>query len=371
MNSNKTIDKAMKALVVSFPNSDTDNPFVPIMCDSIRSTGINIRYSVEEFWTSNTTYDIIHFQWPEDIVSWNCNDLDIISRLLERIDLFRSRGAHFVYTRHNTPPKSADDIIKRAYEIIESESDIVVHMGNYSLDEFAASHPGSWNVIIPHPIYEYTYREDISIERARQYLNLPQDAFIITAFGKFRNWGEIKMTLGAFLKWKKRNKLLLAPSFYPFSRINDYNHNFLKRWASRLGYYLLIPLLNRWLGIRAGANDELIDDCDLPYYIAACDTVFIQRREALNSSMVPLAFLYHKVVAGPDIGNIGEWLYDTGNPVFDPDDQLSIIRALDNSNLQTIWNKGEENYSYAMEHMCITKIGQEYAQVYKDVVNGK
>ena len=369
MNGNKTIDKAIKALVVFPQNSDTDNLFVPILCDAIRSTGIDIQYSTKDFWTSNTTYDIIHFQWPEDVVGWNCNDPDVIPRLKERIDLFRSRGTHFVYTRHNTSPKYANEIINRAYEIIESESDIVVHMGNYSFDEFAASHPGSRNIIIPHPVYEYTYREDISTERARQYLNLPQDAFIVTAFGKFRNWEEIKMTLGAFCKWKKRNKLLLAPRLYPFSRINKYNHNLLKRWASHLGYYLLIPLLNRWLGIRAGANDELIDNCDLPYYMAACDVVFIQRRDALNSAMVPLAFLYHKVVVGPNTGNIGEWLYKTGNPIFNPEDPPSIVRALDKGNLQAIWYKGEANYSYAMEHMRIKKVGQEYAQVYKDALN--
>ena len=58
--------------------------------------------------------------------------------------------------------------------------------------------PDSQNVVIPHHIYQYTYKEDISVERARQYLNLSQDAFIVTAFGKFRNREEIRMVLGAF-----------------------------------------------------------------------------------------------------------------------------------------------------------------------------
>ena len=71
-------------------------------------------------------------------------------------------------------------------------------MGRYSLDEFAAKHADSRNVIIPHPIYQYTYKEDISVERARQYLNLPQEAFIVTSFGKFRNREERRMVTGAF-----------------------------------------------------------------------------------------------------------------------------------------------------------------------------
>lgn len=63
--------------------------------------------------------------------------------------------------------------------------------------------------------------------------------------------------------------------------------------------------------LQAGANDELIDNCDLPYYMAASDVIFIQRKDILNSGNVPLAFLYHKVVVGPKVGNIGELLSET------------------------------------------------------------
>ncbi len=299
MNDSETDSQSIKALIVFRENGETDNLFVPILCDAIRMAGIDVRCSQKEFWESDTTYDIIHFQWPEEVVGWICEDHDVIRRLKERIAFFRSRGAHFVYTRHNIRPHYANEVISRAYDIIESESDIVVHMGHYSLTEFIEKHPGSRNVVIPHHIYQYTYKEDISIERARQYLNLPQEAFIVTAFGKFRNREEIRMVASAFCKWNEKNKLLLAPRLYPFSRRNEYGWNLFKRWTSRLGYYLAMPLLNRLLKFHAGANDELIDNCDLPYYIAASDVIFIQRKDILNSGNVPLGFLFHKVVVGP------------------------------------------------------------------------
>ena len=56
--------------------------------------------------------------------------------------------------------------------------------GGFSRDEFLTRYPDSQNAVIPHHIYQYTYKEDISVERARQYLNLSQDAFIVTAFRK-------------------------------------------------------------------------------------------------------------------------------------------------------------------------------------------
>lgn len=360
--------QSIKALIVFRENGVADNQFVPILCDAIRTAGVNVRYSLKEFWESETMYDIIHFQWPEEVVGWDCQAPDVIPRLKERIDFFRSRGSRFIYTRHNNRPHSTNLIISRAYDIIESESDIVVHMGQYSQTEFMKKYPDSRNTVIPHHIYQYTYKEDISIERARQYLRLPQEAFIVTAFGKFRNREERRMVAGAFCQWDRKSKLLVAPRFYPFSRHNNYGRNFLKRWLSRLGYYLLIPLLNRFLKFHAGAADESVDSCDLPYYLAASDVILIQRKEALNSGNLPLAFLYHKVVVGPAIGNIGEMLTTTGNPTFHPDNRAEILKALEKAHRLSAGTQGEINYAYAMEHMNIRKIGKEYARAYKNAL---
>lgn len=360
---------SIKALIVFREDINTDNLFVPLLCDAIRTAGINVRCSLDEFWTSNTVYRIIHFQWPEEVVGWNCNDSSVIIRLKERIAFFRQRGTRFVYTRHNLRPHYANEITNQAYDIIESESDVVVHMGQYSLDEFATKYPSSRNVVIPHHIYEYTYKEDISIERARQSLNLPQNAFIVTAFGKFRNKEERNMVIGAFRQWNEKKKLLLAPRLYPFSKRDMYRKNVLKRWASRIGYYLVMPIANRLLKIKAGANDDLIDNCDLPYYIAASDVIFIQRKDILNSGNIPLAFLFHKIVVGTKHGNIGELLETTGNPTFDPNNRQDIIRALRDARQMAVWYKGEENYAYAIKNMKAENIGQEYARLYTSLTN--
>lgn len=371
MNGSEQNIQSIKALIVFREDKDTDNLFVPILCDAIGMAGIDVRCSTKEFWESDTTYDIIHFQWPEEAVGWTCNDPDIIRRLDERIKFFRSRGAHFVYTRHNVRPHYSNNIINRAYDIIETESDVIVHMGHFSRDEFAAKHPGSRNVVIPHHIYENTYNESISMVSARQHLKLPQDAFIVTAFGKFRNREEIRMVLDAFRAWDEKHKLLLAPRLFPFSRSNNYGGNLFKKLTSRIGYHLLMPLLCRLWKLRAGANDELIENADLPYYIAASDILFIQRIDILNSGNVPLAFLFRKTVVGPNVGNIGEILRETGNATFNPDDKASIVRALEEAQLLADEGQGNANYSYAKKFMNVRKIGQEYAQTYKDLVNGK
>ena len=370
IDSSKEDGNSIKALIVFREDKATDNLFVPILCDAIKKAGIDVKCSTQEFWKSDIPYNIIHFQWPEEVVGWACDDPDIIRRLEERIHFFRSRGAHFIYTRHNVRPHYANEIINQAYDIIESQSDIVVHMGRFSRDEFIAKNPGSRNVVIPHHIYQHTYEENISMECARRYLQIPQNAFIVTAFGKFRNREEIHLALDAFRALNEPHKLLLAPRFYPFSRHSGHGGNILKQLASRAGYYLLMPLLNRLLRLRAGASDELIDNNDLPYYIAASNVIFIQRKDILNSGNVPLAFLFHKVVAGPKTGNIGELLEETGNPTFDPDNKKEVQQALAQACQLSRQEQGEFNYSYAMKLMNTQKVGQEYAQIYKDAING-
>lgn len=365
----ETNSSLIKALIVFRENGGTDNLFVPILCDAIRMNGIDVRCSTKEFWESDTDYDIIHFQWPEEVTGGTCEAPDIIRRLKERIAFFRSRGASFVYTRHNVRPSHANEVTSKIYDIIESQSDIIVHMEHFSQHEFTTKYPDSRNVIVPHHIYQYTYQENISVERARQYLRLPHEAFIVTAFGKFRNNEERRMVLRAFHAWGEERKLLLAPSLYPFSRHNKYGRNIIKRWASRVGYYLLIPMLNRMLKLRAGACDEWIDNCDLPYYVAASDIVLIQRKDALNSANIPLAFLFHKVAVGPDSGNMGELLNKTQNPTFQPDNKQDIIGALEEARRLTARGQGDMNYAYALKNMSIDKVGKQYAELYEELAN--
>lgn len=356
----------MKVLIVFRDTDDTDNLFVPILCNAIRQQGVDIRCSTREFWESDTPYDIIHFQWPEEAIGWNCHDVAALARFKDRIHFFRSKGARFVYTRHNVCPHYENAVITETYRLIESCSDTVVHMGQYSCDEFKEKYPETHSVVIPHHIYEYTYDETLTREEGRRRLHVPPRRFVITSFGKFRNKEEIRMTLSAFRRLKLRNKYLLAPRLFPFSK-HPCSKNLFKRMASRIGY-CCIPLLNRLLKMQCGASEELVPDSDLPAYLAVSDVVFIQRKKILNSGNVPLAFLFHKVVVGPDVGNVGEILRRTGNPVFNPDDPDSVPRALEQARELVEQGKGEENYRYALQHLSLQTVAEQYAQTYKETM---
>ncbi|MBP1615501.1 MAG: hypothetical protein H6Q13_2949 [Bacteroidetes bacterium] len=355
----------MRILMV-FRDGETDNLFVDTLLKGIQEQGTDIQCSIDKFWQDNSFYDVIHFQWPEEVIGWNCSDSTIVDKLKARIDILKSKGSRFVYTRHNERSHYSGSIIDEAYRVIESESDIIVHLGQYSQDQFLASHPTSQNIIIPHHIYEGTYDENISCAEARQRLGITKKKFVITAFGKFRNNQEISMVLKAFLQCKLKHKYLLAPRLLPFSP-HPKHTNRLKRYISWLGYHIAIPAC-KLLHINAGCNEELITNSELPYYISASDVIFIQRKHILNSGNIPLAFLFKKIVVGPNVGNIRGLLQEVGNPVFNPEDTNSIVVALQQAQQLCRIKEGEVNYRYALKYFSLKETCKKYIDVYRNLL---
>lgn len=355
----------MKILIV-FENKNTDNLFVPILCKGLQALGIEVESSVEKFWTDATHYDIIHFQWPEEIAGWNNQNSDKVQALEERVSFLKKQGTKFIYTRHNSRPHYYNEITCATYDIIESSCDIIVHMGQFSYNEFKSQYPKSHNVIIPHHIYENTYNENITKAEARKKLNLSPDKFIIIAFGKFRLKEEISIVVKSFIKFKCKNKYLLVPRLLPFSH-NSHNKNIIKRSISKVLYYTS-KFICKFYSIEADCNEKIISNQDLPYYIVASDLIFIQRKKILNSGNLPLGFLFKKVVIGPDYGNISEILKESDNPTFNPNNTHSIVNALNEGYHLTQTHKGDENYTFAQKHFSLQRISQLYRQTYIELL---
>lgn len=356
----------MKVLIV-FGTFNTDNIFVLSLYNKMKEiqTEIDIECDQMKFWTSSSHYDIIHFQWPEEVIGWNYIDPSKIEELKKRIEYLKTKGSKFVYTRHNICPHYSNDIITEAYKLIESNSDVIVHMGQYSMDEFKNKYPNSHNTIILHHIYENSYNEQLSKEEARKRLDIPLNKFVITAFGKFRNTEERKMVFNAFIKLKIKNKYLQVPRFFPFHK-KPFHTSIIKRLISGIAYRIVIPFC-KLLHIHGQGVDDLVSHEDLPYYLASSDVILIQRKSILNSGNVPMAFLFKKIVVGPDAGNVGELLRKTNNPTFNPNDVNSIVHAIEKSNQLHSDGLGKRNYEFAIKYMGLQHIAAQYISVYNSL----
>ncbi len=358
----------MKILFAYQETDLTDNLFVVSLIKSLRDKKLQIDSSVDLFWNSNIKYDIIHIQWPEELFKWGSVSKEDILKLSTRINHLKNSGIKLVYTRHNSQPHYKDKNLIEIYKIIENSVDSIIHLGYFSKNESLKSTQYSkriYHTIIPHHIYLGYYDTNIDQSEARTKLGIPNNSLVILAFGKFRNFREKVMVLLSYIFFKQSNKFLLAPRLFTYS-----NARFGKSLINKL-INIFVKIFEKKFHAKVMINSEIVSQDLLPYYLTASDLVFIQRYKILNSGNIPLALLFRKVVIGPNIGNVGELLINSGNPTFDPKSISSINRALLNGVSLFKQNKGEKNFTYAIDNLSINYITDLHIFLYNKIITGK
>ena len=167
-----------------------DNLYVKSLCEEIRRQNGSVECSIDAFWNSPRKYDIVHIQFPEVIFKWRQPSDNGLKALRQRIARLKSMGTKIVYTRHDAIPHYCTDKNKlELYRIVETQSNAIIHLGEYSRQEFAHIYPENTarHFVIPHHIYDscgYAFPSKLT---SRNKLGLPTDKFIILTFGSYRN----------------------------------------------------------------------------------------------------------------------------------------------------------------------------------------
>ena len=365
--------------VVCEPSERMFNHFVPSLANALQKQGCEVVYGLERLWTDNVfDCDIVHFQWPEFVFGnqkkeFSDNDITCMNHRLMQL---KGKGIRIIVQVHNLKPHTRNDNnILRLYELLYLQADIIVHMGVYSRELLQPQYPNAQHVVIPHHIYDDVYSFNIPQEEARQRLHLPTDKKIILSFGKFRNNEERNFVLSIkdsslFLdsleprrSFNERStlhsSLFLMPGFY---------RETLHTWNPKK---LVIRLYNTCKYKLKGIKfcNEVIPDDLMQCYFCAADVVLIQRLDILNSGNLPMAFHAGKVVVGPNVGNVGEILRETGNFTFDPHDISSAVSALQKALTET--TKGKDNRTYATENWASDTIATTLLKCYQQAKNKK
>ena len=365
--------------VVKEPSERTINHFVSSLGNALQKQGGEVVYGLKLLWTDEVLdCDIIHFQWPEGLFGLFGHQVtdEELTRVNQRLVWLKEHGKKLFYTCHNLKPHTnKNENLLHLYELIYSNADYVHHLGNYSCELLQPQYPNAHHIVIPHHIYDNVLSFSVSQQEARQRLHLPQDKKIILSFGKFRNDKERNFVLSLKEKIevqpsaaealratpsKERNSVLfLMPGFYR-QTLHTWNP---KKLVPRLYH----TLYYRLKGIQF--SNEVIPDDMMQCYFCAADVVLIQRLDILNSGNLPMAFHAGKVVVGPNVGNVGEILHETGNFTFDPHDIRSAVSALQNALEAT--SKGGENKTYATEHWSSERIAASLLKYYQQALYRK
>lgn len=350
----------MKVLL-AFPNNITQsNPFVKVLYWGLQQAGCDVTWDLEEFWNNASHYEIIHVQWPDSLFkSWNPSQQDV-ARLFTHIQSIK-KHSKLVYTRHNERPHfTANEKKSECYSIIEQNADAIIHLGNSGVEQYKKiNNTSAYHFIIPHHIYEGEYNMSISKSQARTKLQIPQESFTILSFGAFRDPSEASLILSAFDKIKKKEKYLLSPRLEEV----DLKKCYPKNWRFDWRHFKRIPIDIEYDKIHFGQT--FISDKMLPYYFNASDLVIIQRTNTLNSGNIPLAFLFKKAVIGPNVGNIGELLKQSNNPVFNPNVSNSLANIINAASKLSLESIGEANYQLAIRDFNVRLSAERYLAVYK------
>ena len=348
--------------VVKEPSERTINHFVSSLGNALQKQGCEVVYGLKLLWTDEVLgYDIIHFQWPEGIFGLFGHQVtdEELTRMNQRLMWLKEHGKKVFYTCHNLKPHTnRNENLLRLYELIYNNADYIHHLGNYSCNLLQSKYPNAIHVVIPHHIYDDVLSFNISQVEARQRLHLPTDKKIILSFGKFRTEEERNFVLSIkdSSLFTLHSSLFLMPGFYR-QTLHTWNP---KKLVTRLYH----TLYYRLKGIQF--SNEAIPDDMMQYYFCAADVVLIQRLDILNSGNLPMAFHAGKVVVGPNVGNIGPILHETGNFTFDPEHAKSAIDALKNALVAT--SKGNENKVYASKYWSSNLIAATFLRYYQQAI---
>lgn len=320
------------------------NPFVSVLVKELRRFGNEVICSRDDFWKCALKYDLIFFQWPEAVLSKKQvedEDIEVIKTQLKAV----KNVVPLVVTVHNFHPHNNNKFIKRVYDLIYEYVDAFHHMGDFSYCKMKQMYPNAYHFIIPHPIY-FEGLKTIPVNICKKKFKLPLKKPVILAFGDFRSEGERRLfiNLSHNLYFKC---LMWAPKFNRY--INIERTSFSK---------IVTRILYNLHGIKM-FRGPISDDVAVEM-ARASDVIFIQREDILNSGNLPLGFSAGKIVVGPNVGNVGVILQNTGNPVFDPADFTSVIKAIEQALFMLRQNnrQGDFNYNYAHKNWTKEIIGQ-------------
>lgn len=339
------------------------NQYVMTLMDGIGNIHNDVEWGwgIDTFWTKDIfDYDIVHIQWPDALLWYNRTP----EQLHHRLSKLKDAGKKIVSTCHNLEPHYCSDVNnKESYNIAYENSDLILHLGAYSLDIMKDRLPNVKHVLLPHHTYDSIYDNLPNRDDACRKLGLnPKHRYVI-CFGAFRDDEERELVNNLAFKLKGESVFFIAPAYKSITAKNYVGRILRKYEKAKLYYYNHI--------IITGNTADPVSVVMIPYYYAVADVALIQRKKILNSGNLPLAFLMKKVVVGPDIGNVGEWLRKTDNPTFVIDDDSSIFNAVRIGFDLAKENYGEKNHQYALDNFSTAKISEQLYKYYESTIRDK
>ena len=272
-------------------------------------------------------YKVVNIHWPESIFDW-VEPTDVqLQDLHSEIQKWK-KNATIIYTKHDRERlKGSTQRFSDLFQLIEKNSDIFIHLGEYSKKIYESMYPEAIHKIVFHPLYENTYKK-FSKKEAREKLDIGKDALVIIAPGSIRNFEERKMVISAFDQLNVSNKVLISNNMRTELKYDFPGRVRLKKIFD-VRRFVVNKFKNKYQPPTYLFSYGRISNEELSLRMSASDIVLIPRTQILNSGNLFLALTFNKVIVGPATGNLEEFLTEFNMPVFNPGSIKSVVDALE------------------------------------------
>lgn len=346
------------------PDYRLDNPYQTLLVDAIAKHGGRVQFpqgyrrGLPILRASREqSFDILHLHWIAPYARGRDFTTKSVYSLKFLIDslLTRWSGPRVVFTIHNLVAHDAafariDLWVRRS--LMHWVDRVIVH--NQTALELASDHyrfDPAKATVIPHGHYRQVYGQAIAQKRARAQLGLPPA-------------GKLYLNLGMVRPYKGIEALLQA---WQASQLPAAGHTLLIAGkALDLDYGEAIAAQVEATP-NAFLHPHFIADEDIPVYFSAADIVALPFRAILTSGSLILAMSYGKAAIAPRLGGVAETLAGANDLLYDPDDDLGLLDALDRSLNADIGDLGRR-VEQACDRLDWEAIGQKTVDVYQSAL---
>ena len=266
---------------------------------------------------------VLHLHWTNKILEAAATDAEArraLATFLGRLDRLVERGGHVVWTVHNSLPHDA----RRPGLEVELQQGIVdratfVHVLSANTPasvEGSFTIPAAKVVHVPHPSYAGAYQDTVGRDQARWELGLDPDETVYAMLGAIKPYKGTDRLLSAFdaITHRRPDRRRLVVAGLP-DKAGAANA-FLERCEAH-PFVLVHPA-------RIPADE-------MQLFLRAADLVVLPYVRALNSGVLLLAFTFGVPVVAPAVGGLMETITPETGRLFDPDDDGSLLRALEDA----------------------------------------
>ena len=348
----------------------SENPYMDLLTGGLEANGVDVRYSEKFVFLPITRgvlrhrdVDVVQLEWLYPFYTIDDLEFEPANRtltflravaLLVDLTIVALLPVYTVRTVHNRHHHD------RAYPRIERvlnelafalASAVVVKCERAVgiIDaEYRAADPDRMYVVSDGS-YVPTYENDVSRERARNELSIPDDAFVYLYFGLIRGYKGVPDLLQAYTALERSDTQLWIVGNPDSEELEREIRDVADRTTDVTTVFDYVP------GER------------IQYFMNAADVLVLPYRDILNSGTTYAGLTFGLPIVAPRIGCIPETVSAKNDLLYDPDQPNGLRSALEtvyeHPDLESV---GETNYERAIGRSW-DRVGKEYLGVYRSL----